>query len=157
LLLGNVAVKLGALCGEDNVIPYRKFSDTLKDGNFALTPPNLPKAPKVDTGDHTTVDALGGLGALGGLQAEIQDEAPAAVKYLIAPLFKCGPPAAGQPALEQPFAPRSGHVEERDGALLHFCRECGRWGSYGYDVRLRTGQLGRWYCREHRPPSSRAG
>jgi hypothetical protein len=48
-------------------------------------------------------------------------------------------------------------VEERpDRTFLHFCHECGRWGSYGYGVVLRTGKLGRWYCAAHRPGSSRA-
>jgi hypothetical protein len=32
---------------------------------------------------------------------------------------------------------------------LHFCVECGRWGTFGYGC---TGDNpGRWYCREHRP------
>ena len=53
--------------------------------------------------------------------------------------------------LEQPFAARRGRVEQIDGLLLHFCVECGRFGTYGYGVRLREGQLGRWYCHEHRP------
>jgi hypothetical protein len=56
----------------------------------------------------------------------------------------------GEPGLEQPCAARRGRVEEFGGVLLHFCTECGRFGSFGYDVWLRAGQLGRWYCREHR-------
>jgi hypothetical protein len=37
------------------------------------------------------------------------------------------------------------------GAFLHFCCRCGRFGAFGYGVRLRTGQPGRWFCGEHRP------
>jgi hypothetical protein len=59
--------------------------------------------------------------------------------------------AEGEPGLEQPCAARRGRVQEKDGVFLHFCVECGRFGPYGYGVRLRAGQLGRWYCREHRP------
>jgi hypothetical protein len=42
-------------------------------------------------------------------------------------------------------------VQEKNGVLLHFCVECGRFGSHGRGVQLRAGRLGRWYCREHRP------
>jgi hypothetical protein len=57
----------------------------------------------------------------------------------------------GEPGLEQPCAFRRGRVAQSGGALLHFCVECGRFGPYGYDVRLRAGRLGRWYCHDHRP------
>ena len=33
---------------------------------------------------------------------------------------------------------------------MHFC-PCGQWGYFGYDVALLRGQLGTWYCAEHRP------
>jgi hypothetical protein len=56
-----------------------------------------------------------------------------------------------EPRLEQPCVARRSRVEEAGGVLLHFCVECGRFGPYGYGVRLRAGQLGRWYCSEHRP------
>jgi hypothetical protein len=59
--------------------------------------------------------------------------------------------AEDEPGFEQPCAARRGRVEQSGGALLHFCVECGRFGPYGYDVRLRAVRLGRWYCREHRP------
>jgi hypothetical protein len=42
-------------------------------------------------------------------------------------------------------------VEEVDGMLLHFCAECGAWGSFGSGINLRAGRLGVWYCAEHRP------
>jgi hypothetical protein len=70
------------------------------------------------------------------------------------PLKSVIQPVQGEPGLEQPCAARCGRVEEPGGVLLHFCVECGRFGPYGYDVRLRAGQLGRWYCREHRPQES---
>jgi hypothetical protein len=63
--------------------------------------------------------------------------------------------ASGEAAFEQPCAARRGRVEEHADALLHFCVECGRFGPYGYGVRLLAGQLGRWYCREHRPQDQR--
>jgi hypothetical protein len=40
--------------------------------------------------------------------------------------------------------------------LQHRCRQCGGPASYGYDVALRDGLLGRWYCRDHRPAESGA-
>ena len=60
-------------------------------------------------------------------------------------------PAEGEPGHEHPCAARRGRLQELNGVFLHFCVECGRFGPYGYGVRLRAGQLGRWYCREHRP------
>jgi hypothetical protein len=67
------------------------------------------------------------------------------------PIQAVSSPAKDEPSLEQPWAAWCGRVAEHGGALLHFCIECGRFGPYGYGVRLRAGQLGRWYCREHRP------
>ena len=61
----------------------------------------------------------------------------------------------GEPALEQPCAARRGRVQELDDAFLHFCCRCGRFAAFGYGVRLRAGQLGRWYCGEHRPRGRR--
>jgi hypothetical protein len=58
--------------------------------------------------------------------------------------------APGEPSIEQPCAARRGRVHELNGAFLHFCCRCGRFGAFGYGVRLRAGQLGRWYCGEHR-------
>jgi hypothetical protein len=65
------------------------------------------------------------------------------------------PPAECEPSLEQPCAARRGRVQELEsGAFLHFCFRCGRFAAFGYGVRLRAGQLGRWYCGEHRPDYS---
>lgn len=65
------------------------------------------------------------------------------------------PIAEGEPSLQQSCAARRGRVQELpdNGAFLHFCCRCGRFGAFGYGVRLGTGQLGHWYCGEHRPKS----
>jgi len=58
----------------------------------------------------------------------------------------------GEPGLEQPCAARRGHVVTlENGAFLHFCCRCGRFGAFGYGMHLRARRLGRWYCGEHRP------
>jgi hypothetical protein len=62
-------------------------------------------------------------------------------------------PAEGEPDFNKRCVMRRGRVEQRDGVLLHFCTECGRWGGFGCGVDLRAGRLGRWYCAEHRPQS----
>ena len=54
-----------------------------------------------------------------------------------------------EPSFEMPCPARRGLVERRGGVFLHFCVECGRWGTYGYGA---TGaKPGLWYCRMHRP------
>jgi hypothetical protein len=66
------------------------------------------------------------------------------------------PLAEREPGLEQPSLARRGRVVVLDnGAMLHFCVKCGRFGAFGYGVRLRAGHLGRWYCGEHRPSAAR--
>ena len=54
-----------------------------------------------------------------------------------------------EPEIEAPCASRRGRVKETGGRLLHFCSVCGRFGSFGWGVRLRAGHIGRWYCYEH--------
>jgi hypothetical protein len=34
----------------------------------------------------------------------------------------------------------------------HYCH-CGQWGAFGYGVGLRIGQMGQWFCSDHRPVS----
>jgi hypothetical protein len=51
--------------------------------------------------------------------------------------------------VDEPNPERRGLVGYDGGMFLHFCGECGRWGSYGYGCI--GANLGRWYCREHRP------
>jgi hypothetical protein len=60
-------------------------------------------------------------------------------------------PASPEPGHEEPCAARRGRVQEINGVFLHFCVECGRFGSFGSGVNLRAGRFGRWYCREHWP------
>jgi hypothetical protein len=57
----------------------------------------------------------------------------------------------GGPSVERACSTRRGRVEQCGGVFLHFCVECGRFGPFGYNVTLRAGQLGRWYCQDHRP------
>jgi hypothetical protein len=69
---------------------------------------------------------------------------------LIAPArWASGFASTNEIPFEMPCPERRGLVERRDGAFLHFCVECGRWGSYGYGCS--SDSPGRWYCREHRP------
>jgi hypothetical protein len=37
-----------------------------------------------------------------------------------------------------------------DVHFVHYCA-CGRWGAFGVGYSPRTGELGTWYCLEHRP------
>jgi hypothetical protein len=71
------------------------------------------------------------------------------------PLSDRGEQPADEPGHEHPCAPRRGRLQELNGVFLHFCVECGRFGAYGYGVRLRAGRFGRWYCHEHRPDQDR--
>ena len=67
-------------------------------------------------------------------------------------LARIVPHSDGEAGLERPCSARRGRVVVLDnGAFLHFCCQCGRFAAFGYGVRLRAGQLGRWYCGEHRP------
>ena len=58
--------------------------------------------------------------------------------------------AAGLRA-ETPDPTRAGTFEAlSNGTRLHFCRVCGRLASWGFDVALDRGRVGRWTCFEHR-------
>lgn len=37
---------------------------------------------------------------------------------------------------------------DEQGHFLHYCH-CGKAAPFGFGIRLRTGDLGRWYCAEH--------
>jgi len=51
----------------------------------------------------------------------------------------------------EPSEARRGRVGWQAGfKLLHFCQVCGAWAPFGFGVNLRAGQLGRWFCAEHR-------
>jgi hypothetical protein len=45
---------------------------------------------------------------------------------------------------------RRGFVGYVDGRFVHYC-QCGEWGAHGIGVFLRRGQLGVWFCAEHKP------
>lgn len=71
---------------------------------------------------------------------------------LVAPLawFERAVPAyEEEPAYGERCVARRGISEQRGAVFVHFCCECGRWGTYGYGVGVAN--PGRWYCREHRP------
>ena len=82
---------------------------------------------------------------LAALTSDTSAVAPAPGFERVAPL------ADGEPGLEEPCAARRGRVLLVDDLFLHFCAVCGRFGAFGYGVRLHAGRLGRWYCGEHRP------
>lgn len=46
---------------------------------------------------------------------------------------------------------RVGFVEDDGCHLVHYCAVCGKNALFGHSVSLLKGQLGHWYCREHRP------
>ena len=50
---------------------------------------------------------------------------------------------------------RSLKPEVSGKTLFHWCPECGRWASFGFDVDLPKSQLGTWHCFEHRPTGDR--
>jgi len=52
-------------------------------------------------------------------------------------------------------AERAGHANgfvgyDRNGMFIHYCH-CGKDAGHGYGVSLRKGQLGTWYCNDHKP------
>lgn len=54
------------------------------------------------------------------------------------------------PVAAKPQRPAGARFE--GAALLHVCAVCGSpLAPWGFDVFLRSGRLGTWYCGEHRP------
>ena len=43
------------------------------------------------------------------------------------------------------------------GRFVHYCPECGAWGSFGFGVFPNRGQLGTWYCGAHKPKDKDRG
>lgn len=124
---------------------YQKFSEKLYNERAAASSPSkASKPPKLGHERVVNRAILDGLGDLGAPPAP--DVRAPSFQY-----ERLAPPAAGEPIFELPHRLRRGRVEERGGLLLHFCVECGAWGSFGYGVRVRAGHLGQWYCAEHRP------
>ena len=52
--------------------------------------------------------------------------------------------------MDESGSPLAALPNAKDVRFVHFC-PCGQWGYFGYDVALLRGQLGTWYCAEHRP------
>jgi hypothetical protein len=133
---------------------YRKFSDVVRNELLVGAAPNPPKAPKITDEQVMIAQSVGGLGTLGGPKGKSENLIAAPEVKLLAPsswFERAAPPADREPGYELPCLARRGRVEQRDGVLLHFCVECGRWGTFGFDVFLRAGRPGHWYCAEHRP------
>jgi hypothetical protein len=42
------------------------------------------------------------------------------------------------------------------GRFIHLCAVCGKDAAFGHDIRLSKGELGTWYCAEHRPDKNEA-
>jgi hypothetical protein len=58
--------------------------------------------------------------------------------------------AAGLRA-EAPDPTRAGMVEVLpNGTPVHYCRDCGRLASWGFEVARYRGSEGAWYCVEHK-------
>jgi hypothetical protein len=84
------------------------------------------------------------MSALSGAPAQVA-EVIAPARWVTGAAGNCPEPSS----FEMPCSERRGLVERRGGLFLHFCVECGRWGTYGYGA---TGErAGRWYCHLHRP------
>jgi hypothetical protein len=45
---------------------------------------------------------------------------------------------------------------DAQGRFLHYCAVCGEWGAFGHGVFLSRGQLGKWFCGNHRPGTARS-
>ena len=77
--------------------------------------------------------------------------APLETAEVIAPARWVAGAAGNSPeaSFETPCIERRGLLERRNGIFLHFCLECGRWGTYGYGAT--SEKPGRWYCHLHRP------
>jgi hypothetical protein len=143
------------LYGRRDLIPYRKFSETFNIGKCTTSPSKAPNSSKVSPSERAKNDTLGGLGTLGASSHETETltaEPRSAELLAPSPWFaRVAAASDGEPRFDAPCAARRGQLEKRDGLFLHFCIDCGAWGAYGYDVDLRAGRLGRWYCALHRP------
>jgi len=136
------------------VIPYRKFSDTLKNENRTCNPPKPPKAPKVEQPcAPAKIRSLGGLGALGGVGinsatwgdnheeraaiAEHDGGAPRAWAEALARLDPANPPGDVPPV-----------------RWMQFIDDCGRFLDQGWAQRcaaLGWGPLDLFGCDRERP------
>lgn len=127
---------------------YTKFDPRafLESREPGVTPAKVAKPAKV-LGSHPLA-----LATLATLAARHPAGATDAELIAPAPWFtRVAPPTEGEPPYQMPCVARRGRVEDRGGVVLHFCAECGAWGSFGYRVNLRSDRLGSWYCAKHRP------
>ena len=129
---------------------YQKFTDALRNEFGANTPPNSPKPPKTGAGVQSGIEALGGLGALGGgplkgrtlpttprasapeksvsVWSDADEERAALVEY------DAGAPRAWAEALARVDAARPpGDVSP--GRWLQFIDDCGRFLDAGWGDR----------------------
>jgi hypothetical protein len=142
------------------VIAYRKFSDTLRSGVDAPTPPKPPNAPKIASAAEIKDRTLGGLGALGGGQAETQNFEPAPDTWADAEEERAaiaeydgGAPKAWAEGLAR-LDPNKPPDDVTPRRWLRFIDDCGRfldsgWGTHA--VSLGWGPLDLFGCDRERP------
>jgi hypothetical protein len=65
------------------------------------------------------------------------------------------PSGPSQPPVSPASLPnpaRVGLVRHGPGEpFVHYCRTCGAWGAFGFNVDILTGRTGLWHCRDHKP------
>jgi len=71
------------------------------------------------------------------------------------PMDTFGPPRRVRPSDSHTDAERAGHPNgfvgyDAEDRFVHYC-QCGREAGLGFGVRMAKGQLGTWYCTEHKP------
>ncbi|WP_198382215.1 hypothetical protein [Roseomonas sp. KE2513] len=66
-------------------------------------------------------------------------------------------PLTDTPA-DQPDERRKGVIRNEPGQPFeHYCPECGRWGSFGFNCDSIKGIPGIWYCGKHKALGERIG
>lgn len=137
-------------------MPAFRFFDPWTSLDNPDAPATSAKAANTAKVGESGAETLAVLAALAAQIPEIEISAPTIVEAdLLAPAPWFERSAATMPAeprFDEPCPARRGRDDRRGPMHLHFCLECGAWGTYGYGV---SGDLpGRWYCRDHRPRSA---
>lgn len=147
---GETLASLATLAG-----PPRQNEDhdsgTSQNQRQGVSPAKVANPAKV-LGGHPP--ALANLATLADCHPNSNNSARSNDAEFIAPVpwfARVASPTEDEPPFEMPCAARRGRVEHRDGLVLHFCAECGAWGSFGYSVNVSGGRFGYWYCAKHRP------